>query len=256
MPWDYSYNILQSAAPNAIIFTNGDNDTFPLWYLQDVEGVRQDVRIANLSLLNTDWYIKQLKNTEPHGAAKIKMSFSDEQIDRIGPSQWKTRVIEAPIDKETYAELGITDTAVTSKGMISWSMEPTVNFGDVQAVRAQDIVAMDIVRSNINDRPIYFAVTTPDNSKIGLNDYLIMEGLAFRVVPKKSKDFYNAINPEIMWNQLMVQPDEFSKEYDPGFKFRGLNDSTIFMDENHKRLTLNYRNSYIRLALYYPIRKG
>lgn len=251
VPWDYSYNLLQSAAPNSIIFTNGDNDTFPLWYLQDVEGVRRDVRIANLSLLNTDWYIKQLKNTEPHGAAKIKMSFSDQQIDRIGPSQWQTRRIEIPVEAKTYEEFGITDTAITNDGKISWNMESTVNFGSVNAVRAQDIVAMDIVRSNLNDRPIYFAVTTPDNSKIGLNSYLTMEGLAFRVTPKPNKDFYSSINEEIMWEQLMDNPEDYSTEYDPGFKFRGLNDSTIFMDENHKRLTLNYRNSYIRLALYY-----
>lgn len=251
VPWDYSYNLLQSVAPNAVLFTNGDNDTFPLWYLQDVEGVRQDVRIANLSLLNTDWYIKQLKNTEPHGAPKIKMSLTDAQIDRIAPSQWETRKIDIPIEPETYKKFGITDTAITKIGKISWDMKSTVNFGKIKAVRAQDIVAMDIVRSNMNDRPVYFAVTTPDNSKIGLNDYLDMEGLAFRVIPRKSKDFYSAINSKIMWKQLMEQPEGFSKDYQPGFKFRGLNDSTIFMDENHKRLTLNYRNSYIRLALYY-----
>jgi len=251
VPWDYSYNLLQSAAQDAIIFTNGDNDTFPLWYLQDVEGVRRDIRIANLSLLNTSWYINQLKNTEPHGTAKIKMSLSDNQINRIAPSQWKTRTINVPIESETYNRLGITDTSITNKGVMSWSMEPSVNFGNVQAVRAQDIVAMDIVRSNINDRPVYFAVTTPDKSKIGLSDYLIMEGLAFRVVPQKTKDFYSAINESTMWKQLMEEPEGFSKDYQPGFKFRGLNDSTIFMDENHKRLTLNYRNSYIRLSLYY-----
>lgn len=250
VPWDYSYNLLQSAGPNSIIFTNGDNDTFPLWYLQDVEGVRRDVRIANLSLLNTPWYIKQLKNTEPHGAPKIKMNLTDAQIEAIAPSQWKTRNITVPIDKKTYEEFGITDTSIINEGMISWQMKPTVNFGSVQAVRAQDIVAMDIVRANMNDRPIYFAVTTPDNSKIGLNDYLTMEGLSFKITPKTSKDYYNAIDEEIMWKQLMDEPEGFSKDYQPGFKFRGLNDSTIFMDENHQRLTLNYRNAYIRLALF------
>jgi len=251
VPWDYSYNILQSVAPNAIIFTNGDNDTFPLWYLQDVESVRRDVRVANLSLLNTDWYIKQLKNTEPHGTPKIKMSLSDQQIERIGPNQWKTRRIDIPIYPKTYEEFGIIDTSIINQGKISWNMEPTVNFGSVKAIRAQDIVAMDIVRSNMNERPVYFAVTTPDNSKIGLNDYLEMEGLAFRVVPRKSRDFSSAINPDILWGQLMNEPDGYSENYQPGFKFRGINDSTIFMDHNHERLTLNYRNSYIRLAIYY-----
>jgi len=78
IPYDYAYNILQSADDNAILFTNGDNDTFPVWCLQEVYGIRRDVKVTNLSLINTHWYIKQLKHK-----LGVPISFTDEQIDRL-----------------------------------------------------------------------------------------------------------------------------------------------------------------------------
>ena len=84
--WDYSYNILQSCEPDGIVFTNGDNDTFPLWYLQEVEGIRKDVRVICLSLLNTQWYIKQLRDQEP----KVPMNLSDRAIEKLFPIGWET----------------------------------------------------------------------------------------------------------------------------------------------------------------------
>lgn len=272
VPWDYSYNLLQSCAPNAILFTNGDNDTFPLWYLQDVEGVRRDVRIANLSLLNTTWYIKQLKNLEPYGAKKVAMNLDDIQIDALQPSQWDPQEITIPVPRQlpssykTYSEgrtilntdpsinldeWNIADSTVIREGKLTWKMDNTVVYSGIKAVRIQDIMTKEIIVANNWQRPIYFAVTCSDDSKIGLNDYLKMEGMAFRLVPEKKQARTEFVNEPVLRKQLFSESAGFSKKYLPGFKFRGLNDSTIFFDENHTRLVQNYRNAYIRLAIYY-----
>ncbi|MFO7446537.1 MAG: DUF2723 domain-containing protein [Ignavibacteriaceae bacterium] len=258
IPWDYSYNLLQSCAPNAVLFTNGDNDTFPLWYLQDVEGVRRDVKIANLSLLNTSWYIKQLKNNDPYKVGTVKLRFSDDQIENIRPVQWEPRDVSVPTPRpgaggitDVYETYNIEDSSTLSRGNITWRMDNTISFGNIKAVRVQDLMVKEIVEANNWERPIYFAVTCSEDSKIGLSDYLKMEGMAFRLVPEKSSGF-TFINAELLSKQLMGNPDQTtSKDYKPGFMFRGLNNPDIFFDENHSRMTVNYRTAYLRLAAYY-----
>lgn len=252
VPWDYAYNLLQSAAPNAVIFTNGDNDTFPLWYLQDVEGVRRDVRVACLSLLNTPWYVKQLKNNSPYGSQKVEMSFTDEEIDQIRPMQWEPRQMAIPVPPDVAQQYGVTDTAVAKSGLLKWQMKNTVSFGDVPAVRVQDFVVLDIIMQSKWKRPVYFAATTSDDGRLNLDDYLQMEGMAMRLVPKKSEQRnIEYINEPLLSKQLLQEPESYSKTYQPGFKFRSLDDKSIFFDENHERLTQNYRNAFIRLAIYY-----
>ena len=257
VPWDYSYNLLQSCEPNAVLFTNGDNDTFPLWYLQDVEGVRRDVKIVNLSLLNTPWYIRQLKFNDPYGVGKVNIRLSETQIEQLRPVQWEPRSVSitTPVPKqgnysEVFDKYSISDSSVVKAGNITWMMNNTLTFGEVKAVRVQDLMVKEIVEANNWERPIYFAVTCSNDSRIGLDDYLRMEGMGFKIVPEKRTPGKEFVNAEMLRAQLIENPG-YSKEFQPGFKFRGLNDSTIFFDNNHKRMVQNYRNAFMRLAVYY-----
>ena len=258
-PWDYAYNMLQSCAPNAILFTNGDNDTFPLWYMQDVEGVRRDVKITNLSLLNTPWYIHELKHNDPYQAGLVDIGLSDEQIENILPMQWEPQDVTIPLRadqsetemKDIYQKFNIRDSNVIKSGGLTFRMTNTINIGGVKGIRVQDILVKDIVESNFWKRPIYFAVTCSDDSKIGLNNYLRMEGMALRLVPEKGKGTLQFVNPQVLHNELFDENPAYSKTYKPNFKFRGINDSRIFFDDNHQRMVQNYRNAFISLAVYY-----
>ncbi|HSP88931.1 MAG TPA: hypothetical protein VLN45_12420, partial [Ignavibacteriaceae bacterium] len=209
-----------------------------------------------LSLLNTDWYIRQLKHNDPYGVGTINMRMSDTQIEQIRPIQWNPQEVTIPLPqsmpeiKDLIQKYDIMDSTVINQGSIKFRMENTLTFGEVKAVRVQDLMVKEIIESNNWQRPIYFAATCSEDSKIGLQDYLRMEGMAFRFVPEKRKQGIEFINHELVSKQLKENPG-YNKNYEAGFKFRGVNDKNIFFDENHRRLIQNYRNSFVRLTLYY-----
>lgn len=251
VPWDFSYNLLQSCAPNAVLFTNGDNDTFPLWYLQDVEGIRRDVKIVCLSLLNTNWYIRQMKNNDPYNVGKVKLSISDEEIDQLNTTRWDPQQITlAPPDPETVRKSGFQPDSAIMRTGLTFTMNNTLTFGDVKAIRVQDFMVRQIVLDNNWERPIYFAITCSQDSKIGLDNFLKMEGMAQRLVPEK-RTANSFINEEILNKQIHNADTGFDKNYRPGFSFRGLNDPHVFFDDNHLRMMMNYRNVFITLAVNY-----
>jgi len=259
VPWDYSYNILQSCAPNAIIFTNGDNDTFPLWYLQDVEKVRRDVKIVNLSLLNTSWYIKELKTNDPYKVGTVNIRYSDSQIDRIRPFQWEPRDITIPLpaDKNSpdiakiVKEADIKDSTIIKEGSLTFRMDNTVTFGTTKALRIQDIMVKEIIEANEWKRPIYFSVTSSIDSRIGLDDYLKIEGMASRLVPEKRNPDIEFVNEPALIEELLGNMENFSSTFKRGFKFRGLNDKSIFYEEGIQNMLQNYRNAFLKLAMFY-----
>ena len=252
--WDMAYNMLQTCEPNAILFTNGDNDTFPLWYLQEVEGIRKDVVVANLSLLNTPWYVEQLKKRYEKNPF-IKMN--DSEINQLDFKRWesKTISINAPKDKNNI------------DGKIEWELNPTY-LG--VALRTQDIMVLRIINDNNWNRPVYFAVTVSPTSMLNLDNYLQMEGLAYRLV-NNSKD---VINQEKMtlnlmkhigdkeWfknydnNKIIELNGYVSKKYQAGYIYRNLANSDVYVDPQLGRLIQNYRTGFVRLAISHYLEKN
>lgn len=240
--WDYSYNMLMSCEKDGIIFTNGDNDTFPVWYMQEVERVRRDVRLVNLSLLNTGWYIKQLKDRDP----KVPISFSDSYVERYF-DQHDTQALLArywPPEKQRI-ELNTPD------GTMTWTMPATMYIPIRQEqdrqnnfLRVQDIMILDILRTNYDraktptPKPVYFAVTVANSNMIGLRDYLTMEGLVFRVNPRGRTQ----IDPQAIRRNLLETFDG---------RFRGIADPGVHYDDNVQKLLQNYRSAFLQLAYYY-----
>ncbi|MCS7012522.1 MAG: DUF2723 domain-containing protein [Chloroherpetonaceae bacterium] len=255
VPYDYAYNLLMSCDKDAVLFTNGDNDTFPLWCLQEVYGIRQDVRVCNLSLANTDWHVWQLKNEEPRGAKKVKMNISDRELNSkdFGYEPWRTREVVLPVPDEVkrgefkaYYEGRERGTIPNLKGnytivdTIRWTMQPVLQGPNNQGyIRAQDRVVYEVITNNIWTRPIYFAMTVSESNRIGIDEYLRMDGFAYRVVPIKSEG-YGVIDTEIMYDKLMNV-----------FRYTNLNNPSVYYDENTRRLVSNYKNVFLRLASEY-----
>lgn len=165
--YEYAWNILAGLDENAVIFTNGDNDTFPIWYLQAVEHFRTDVTVVNLSLVNLPWYIKQLKHGE-----ELAMTRSDAEIDQL-----RHRLVQNP------------DT------------------GEQQIIMIKDFVLHDIIVTNrkMQQRPVFFAVTIPREIMENYFPMLQMEGMAYRLTEHVSEDGLPTTDPDkVMENMLGV----------------------------------------------------
>jgi tetratricopeptide (TPR) repeat protein len=259
LPFDHSYNILQSCEPNAILFTNGDNDTFPLWYLQDVAGVRRDVRVVNLSLGNTLWYIRQLKHREPHGAQRIPLSFPDEALASedspraLAPELGDARPIAIPVRREIL-ERFTRDSALLADGHMRFTFVgmPYRQEGNrtLYLFRVQDKLILDILQQTRFERPVYFSITVGQDAYAGLDRHLRLEGMVYRVCPVPQPP--QSMDPTVMEACLfnVDNTDAYHTEPHYGFKFRNLNNPRAYYDEVHRRLITNYRALYLQYARY------
>ena len=222
---DYAINILESCRPNAILFTYGDNDTYPVWYAQEVEGVRRDVRVINLSLIAVDWYIDSQRR-KINDSAPVKMSIPSSQYRGMLRNQIYYYNPEDPegkgnLDREMdlgaflkfigedhklsggggrefesfmpthFVSLNIPTDVALKSGMITAADSNVVskipiNLSGKSYITKDELAILDILYSNIADRPIYFSVTCHGEKLMGLSDYVNMDGMALRIVPVKS----------------------------------------------------------------------
>lgn len=241
---DYAYNMLIGLEEDAIIFTNGDNDTFPLWYIQEVEGVRQDVRVTNLSLLNTPWYVRQLKNQASRDSEPLPISLPEDVIDELEIIRWRPQEMQLSVNKDALfgGEMGAfiqdRDSSLIESPM-TWFLEGRPYSQDINLLYGADQAALNILLTNALQnwkRPIYFAVTVAPDGQLGLQDYFQLEGQAYRIVPIRHDEQLGRVVPGVTAEKLRL------------FRFTGLNDPDVYFDENIRRMVDNYRNIFSHTA--------
>lgn len=243
MARDWAYNILQNCPKDAILFTNGDNDTFPLWYLQEVERVRTDIRIVNLSLANTGWYLKQLKNSTNRGSASLRFSQTDDELEGINYVPIDSINVTLPAQEARRRLSGeMTQHGLSLPGplldSINWELKPGFFYRGQGYLRPQDIAVYDIILNNFSDRPICFALTVDPASMIGLQHYVRFDGLVYRLVPIQSKDPMSFVDPVIFYRNIVVRS-----------RYTNIDNPRVNFEETSRRLIGNYPPLFYRLAL-------
>ena len=259
---DYASNFLNSVEPNSIIFTYGDNDTYPLWYAQEVENIRRDVRVVNLSLIAVDWYIEKLRR-RVNDSAPLKLSIPSEayrgnkrnQVFIFNPA--KGNSTDRPMDlineldfianpennvqDQTIMRSHNLFIAIDRNKMLSNKLMPLRDTANMVAridinlnkskkyITKDELAVLDLLASNIHDRHIYFAVTCRQEKLLGMNDYMQMEGLGLRVIPVKSRSvgglsIYGSgrVDVEKAYNNIMTK-----------WKWGNLDKKDAFVDESY-----------------------
>ncbi len=274
LPIDFGYNMLIGCKPNAILFTYGDNDTFPLWYAQEVEGVRTDVRVANLSYLRGEWYIQQMqRKAYDSDPLPIRMTYDQYYsgirdavlvIDKIKEPLNLDRVVDFFLSDGVDAQvqspfnpnirinyipsnnlyLAIDRSGVTQKLDLPDSYRNRIVDTMLWSLNKQMVlkdgqVILDLLATNRWERPIYYATTVSSETYLGLDKYFHLEGMMYRILPIPASRQWGtgAVNTHEMW-------ENFMKKY----RFRNLNDPRVYLDENKVRIVSNYRNLFARLA--------
>ncbi|MDR1198678.1 MAG: DUF2723 domain-containing protein [Prevotellaceae bacterium] len=268
---DFGRNYLESCDKNGVVFTYGDNDTFALWYNQEVEGKRTDVRVANTSYLSSDWYYEQLLHTY-YDSYALKLTAIPEKIvgsvRNIIPvktdanSQWElkdaltvvmsddirakamTNYSEKPVNyfPTGTVKLTVDKNKVRKNGIVSDSLSDDMIYDQINVqlpkngVQKNMLAILDIVANNFEERPVYLGQTIPQEFTGLFKNNIKSVGLAYLITPEK---FTRETSYDVEKNY-----DLFMNKY----QYRGLNDPDIYWDEVANRMTVWYRQGFLNLA--------
>ena len=271
---DAARNFLASCAPNAILFTGGDNDTFPLWYVQEVENFRTDVRVVVLSYFDTDWYVEQMTrdvneskalpfSLEPQryqkGTNDVLYVMEKEGLNAISAREYlnlinsgsellqmktsgKTVINMVPsrnlileVDSSFLANDEIVPAKFKDLFVTQMNLQVSGNY-----VTKGTLMLLDLIVSNNWERPIYFNNTSLSTIGLNINEHVVMEGLTYRLLPIRKPDSLR---------EELVNTDLALKNYMENFAFRGMNDPNVYLDEEYRRFTSNHRSALNSIAL-------
>lgn len=269
---DLAWNYLQTCEPNAILFTHGDNDTFPLWYAQEVEGIRRDVRVVNLSLLGTDWYIDQMIR-KAYESEPVPFTITEDiyrqggAIDQVfinsGSQKWEDLTFamdslsnddnHMPYEGRTFGMMNTNKLyMVIDKNKIKENhvvrdedmnnVVDTIKFVVPKGYMFKnDVMILDLLAHFDWKRPVYFAGTADAETYLGLGDYFLLKGLNYKFVPlynpNPSRQEFGKVDTDTMYHMFMDV-----------YRWGNMNGKGVYVDYYTRRLTNNYRLQFLNLA--------
>ncbi|MFT5570485.1 MAG: hypothetical protein ACI9RP_002542, partial [Cyclobacteriaceae bacterium] len=272
---DAAKNYLDSCAPNSIIFTGGDNDTFPLWFAQEVLGYRTDVRVIVLSYFNTDWYIEQMMR-DAYDSKALPFGLTLDHYQQGGPNDYlpffEERAIKGAISAKGFLDLLYNEdkrllvpTAVSNYnllpskdmfmnvnqskvGELSWlfdkdsTLSPYITDRLIWSLKGsglekKDLAIIDLIVNTNWERPIYFNNTSLNAVNFNIKQHVIQEGLTYRLAPVQYNGADFLVNVEVMYDNLMNK-----------FHWRGLDDPNAYYNEDYRSFCLNHRSAFNSLA--------
>jgi hypothetical protein len=272
---DIGANYLVTCAPNSILFTYGDNDSFPVWYVQDVENVRSDVRVANLSYIQAGWYIDMMRqkafNSDPMPLSLPREKYLDGVRDQLPVNNRVDKPVElAQIvqfagqdDKKYKIDISgrgdMMNYLPSNKFLIDVDTSKVISNGTVKKYFRNRIVSpmiweytakdafkgdlaiMDLLSTNKWERPVYISTTVPSSQYKGLEKYFVQEGITYRIVPvktdKSEEGEFGMIDPVVMYDNMMNK-----------YKWGNAADPSVYLDENNKRMLSNFRRLFGNLG--------